>query len=95
MRVGLQEEADVGVADSVTNHLRTHTGLERARGVGVPKIVEGDPGESGRRGEAMETLPDGIGVRWATVLEGEDVVARVIVATKELTIAVLDAPPGA
>jgi hypothetical protein len=83
------------VADSVTDHLRAHTGFERARGVRVPKIVEGDPGESDGRGEAIETLPNGVGVRWATVLEGEDVVARVIVAAKELTIAVLDAPPGA
>jgi len=37
--VGLQEEADVGVPESVTDHLRADTSLERARGVRVPKIM--------------------------------------------------------
>jgi hypothetical protein len=61
----------------------------------VPKIVEGDARQSRRRSEAVEALPDGVGVRWATVLEGEHVMPGVIVAAKELAFAVLDAPPGA
>ena len=45
VRVGLQEEADVGMADAVTDHFRVHTGLQRRRSVRVTEIVEGDPRE--------------------------------------------------
>jgi hypothetical protein len=93
--VDLKEAADVGVADSITHDLRADPCLERTRGVGVPKVVEGDPGEAGGRGEAVETLPDGVGVRWTTVLKGEHITPGVIVATKDLALAVLDGPPGA
>jgi hypothetical protein len=34
-------------------------------------------------------------VRWSAVLEGEDVAAGVIVATKELTLPILEVAPGA
>jgi hypothetical protein len=37
--------------------------------------MEGDPAEARGRGEAVETLSDSVGMQWAAVLEGEDVVA--------------------
>jgi hypothetical protein len=39
MGVGLQKEADVGVADPLADHLRIDAGFERTGGVGVPQIV--------------------------------------------------------
>jgi hypothetical protein len=39
VRVGLQEEPNVGVADPLADHLRADAGFERTGGVGVPKIV--------------------------------------------------------
>jgi len=43
MRIGLQEESNIGVADPLADHLRDDAGFERAGRVGVPQIVEGDP----------------------------------------------------
>ena len=34
-------------------------------------------------------------MRWSAVLEGEDVAAGVIVATKELTLPIVEVAPGA
>ena len=95
MCVGLQEEANVRVPDSLTEHLRADNGVERARGVRVTQIMEGDPREPRGRGEAVETLPDGVRVSWAPVLEGEHVVAGVIIGAEELALAVLTLAPSA
>ena len=45
VRIGLQEESNIGVADPLADHLRADAGFERAGRVGVPQIVEGDPRE--------------------------------------------------
>jgi hypothetical protein len=39
MRIGLQEESNVGVADPLADHLRVDAGFEGAGGIGVPQIV--------------------------------------------------------
>jgi hypothetical protein len=36
MRIGLQEESNVGVADPLADHLRVDTGFEGTGGIGVP-----------------------------------------------------------
>src|SRR5271156_4367986 len=51
--------------------------------------------ESCSRRETIETLSDGVGVRRAAVLQGEDIVAGVIVGADELTLAVLCHAPVA
>ena len=43
VRVGLQEEANIRMANAVADHLGVYSGFERTRGVGVPQIVERDP----------------------------------------------------
>ena len=43
LRIGLQEESNIGVADALADHLRTHAGFQSASRVGVPQIMEGDP----------------------------------------------------
>jgi hypothetical protein len=85
MRIGLQEESNIGVADPLADHLRAYAGFERTGRVGVAQIVEGDPRESCSCREAIETLSDRVGVRWAAVLKGEDVVAGVVVGAEELS----------
>jgi hypothetical protein len=86
MRIGLQEESNIGVADPLADHLRAYAGFERTGRVGVAQIVEGDPRESCSCREAIETLSDGVGVRWAAVLKGEDIVAKVVVGAEELSL---------
>jgi hypothetical protein len=54
--VGLEEEPDVRVADSLAENLRADTGFQRAGGIRVAQIVEGDPGEPSGGGEAIESL---------------------------------------
>ena len=39
VRIGLQEESNIGVADPLADHLRADAGFERAGRVGVPQIV--------------------------------------------------------
>jgi len=56
MGVGLEEESNVGVPDSLADDLRTNTGFQCAGRVGVPQIVEGDPREPRSGGEAVESL---------------------------------------
>jgi hypothetical protein len=75
MGVGLQKEADVGMADPLADHLRVDAGFERTGGVGVPQIMEGDPRESCGRHETVEALSDCVGVGWPPVLESEYIVA--------------------
>ena len=41
VRVGLQEEPNVGVPDPLTDHLRAYAGVERAGGVRVAQIMGG------------------------------------------------------
>ena len=48
MRIGLQEESNIGVADPLADHLRAYASFERTGRVWVPQIVEGDPRESCR-----------------------------------------------
>ncbi len=95
MRVGLQEEANIRMADAVADHLGVYSGFERTRGVGVPQIVERDPRWSRRCRETVETLPDGVRVWWAAILEREDVVTGVVVAAESVAIPVLAVTPGA
>jgi hypothetical protein len=93
--VGLEEEPDVRVPDSLAEYLRTHTGVQRAGRVGVPQIVERDARSPRGHGEAVESLPDRVRMWWAAVLEGEHVVAGVIVGAEELALAVLTLAPSA
>src|SRR4051812_22053608 len=95
VRIGLQEESNIGVADSLADDLRTNTGFERAGRVGVPQIVEGDPREPRSGGESVESLPDRVGMRRAAVLESEHVVAWVIVGAVEVSFFVLHLAPSA
>ncbi len=90
MGIGLQEEADVGMVDAVTDDLRAHTGLQGNCCIRVPKVVERDPWEARGCRESVEALPDRVWVRWAPVLEGKHVVARVVIGAVELTLAVLN-----
>ena len=94
MGVCLQKEGDVGVADPLADHLRVDAGFECTGGVGVPQIVEGDSRESCGRRETIEALSDGVGVRWAAVLEGEDIVAGVVGGPEEGALAVLNLAPA-
>ena len=94
MGVGLQKEADVGVADPLADHLRADAGFERTGGVGVAQIVEGDPRESCGRCETIEALSDCVGMRWPPVLEGEYIVAWVVGGAKEVAFAVLNLAPA-
>jgi len=56
--------------------------------------MEGDAREPSGCSEAVESLSDRVRMRWAAVLEGEHVVATVVVSTEEVALAVLDpAPP--
>ena len=43
VRVGLQEEANIRMANAVADHLGLYSCFERTRGVGVPQIMERDP----------------------------------------------------
>ena len=52
--------------------------------------MEGDPRESRSGAQTVETLPDAVGMRWSPVLEGEDIVAGVVVGAEEVALAVLD-----
>jgi hypothetical protein len=81
MCIGLQEESDVGVPDSLAEYLRAYAGFQRAGRVRVAQIVEGDAREPRGGGEAVESLPDRVGMRWSAVLKGEHVVAWVIVVS--------------
>ena len=45
------------------------------------EILEGDARESGGRGAAVESLPDRVRMRGSAVLDGEHVVAGVIVVS--------------
>ena len=39
VRIGLQEESNIGVADPLADHLRADAGFERAGRVGVPQVM--------------------------------------------------------
>ena len=43
MRIGLQQESNVGVADPLADHLRVDAGFEGTGSIGMPQIMEGDP----------------------------------------------------
>jgi hypothetical protein len=43
MRIGLEEESNLGVADALGDHRRAYASFEHAGRLGVPQIVEGDP----------------------------------------------------
>ena len=47
MRVGVQRDADSGVAEPFLNDLGVNALLERPSGVSVAKVVESDAGEAG------------------------------------------------
>ena len=48
VRVGLQNESDVGVTDAIADDLGTHAGLERIR-VSKWKVIRGSPAAAARR----------------------------------------------
>src|ERR1700682_2543942 len=93
--IGLEEEPDGRGADSLADHLRAHAGFQRAGRVRVAQIVEGDPREPCGCGEAVESLSDGVRMRWPAVLEGKYVVAWVIVGAEEFSLAILPVAPSA
>ena len=43
VRVGLQDESNVGVPDPLTDHLRTYAGVERTGGLRAAQIMGDDP----------------------------------------------------
>ena len=56
---------------------------------------QGDPREPRSCCETIETLSNRVRMRWPAVLEGEHIVAVVVVASEELALAVLDHAPAA
>lgn len=93
MRIGLQEVTDISVPDPLTDHLRVDPGLEGDGGIGVPQIVKRDARQAGCDGESVEALADAVGVRGSAVFVGEDVIAGLVVAAKELSLLVLQITP--
>ena len=71
MGVGLEEQSNVGVPDSLADDLRTHAGRQRVGRVGVAQIMKVMRGRG--RGEEAESLPGRVGMRRSAVLEGEHI----------------------
>ena len=83
------------MTDPLADYLRVDAGFESAGGVGVPEIMKRHPRKSCGRREPIETLSDRVGVWRPAVLEGEHIVARVVVAAEEIALAVLNLAPPA
>ena len=70
--VDLHREGHAGVAEAFTDHLDRHAGLEQEGCVGMPHVVEPDPGKVHLRDETLEGLGEVVGVERLAIGLGED-----------------------
>jgi hypothetical protein len=78
MLVGLQGESDVGVTESLADHLDRDAFFEEQASMGVAEVVEADRRDLGVVDDAPERFVDGVGMDGSAVAVGEHPLVAVV-----------------